>query len=83
MIFAVFAYEPLARTVATMFKVALLPLARLPIDQVDPDQLPEGVALTNAYPEGSTSFTVTPVALLGPLLVAVKVNVIFDPTVGV
>ena len=35
------------------------------------------------YPAGIASFTDTPVALLGPLLVAVKVKVTLLPTFGV
>ena len=45
---AVLAYGPLARTVATIVKVALPPLAMLPIVQVGADHvvLPDGVTLT-------------------------------------
>ena len=45
---AVLAYGPLARTVATIVKVALPPFARLPIVQVGADHvvLPDGVTLT-------------------------------------
>jgi hypothetical protein len=43
---AVLAYGPLARTVATIVKVALPPFAKLPIIQVGDSQVPvEGVAL--------------------------------------
>jgi hypothetical protein len=42
----------------------------------------DGVALTKVYPEGKTSFTVTPVAALGPLFFAVRVKVTFVPALG-
>ena len=43
----------------------------------------EGVALTRVYPDGNASLTLTPVAGLGPLLVAVMVKVTLLPTFGV
>ncbi len=41
------------------------------------------MAVSSVKPEGSRSFTTTPVALLGPLLVAVTVKVTVLPTSGV
>ena len=52
--------------------------------QLGADHVPvEGVALTKVYPEGNSSLTDTPVAALGPLLVAVMVKVTLLPTLGV
>ena len=54
-----------------------------PKDQFGTVQVPmEGVTLTTEYPLGNISFTLTPIALLGPLFVAVIVNVTFVPIVG-
>ena len=83
-IVAVLAYGPEAFTVATIVKVALAPLAKFPILQFGALHVPvDGVALTKVYPAGKTSFTVTPVALLGPALLAVIVKVTLLPTFGV
>ena len=71
-------------TVATIDKVALAPIPKFPIVQVGADQAPnEGVALTKLYPAGIISETLTPVAGLGPPLVAVIVKVILLPIIGV
>ena len=83
LIIAVFVYDPVELTVATTVKVAETPLARLPIDQVDPVNVPtEGVALTRVYPDGNASVTETPVPSFGPLLVAVIVKVTFEPALA-
>ena len=75
--------EPLAFTVATMVKVAVAPLEKLPIFHVDKTQEPtEGVALTMVYPACNTSETSTPVASFGPLFVAVTVKVTLLPIIG-
>ena len=67
-----------------MVRVLDAPLDRLPIAQFGVLQVPaEGVVLTKVYPDGSTSLITTSVALSGPLLVAVSVNVTLLPTVGV
>ena len=64
--------------------MARAPLARLPIVQLLEDQLPtDGVALIIVYPVGILSVTTTPVALLGPLLLAVMVKVTLLPRLGV
>ena len=82
-ILAVFAYEPAAFTVAVIARVALVPFVREPTVQFGADQVPvEGAALTKVYPDGSTSLTVTPVALYGPLFLAVIVNTTLFPTPG-
>ncbi len=61
---AVLAYDPVDFTVAVTSKEALAPFAREPTVQSGADHVPvEGTALTKVYPEGSTSLTVTPVAL--------------------
>lgn len=66
-----------------MFKVTVAPLAKLPMVQLGAVQVPaDGVALTKVYPVGKTSFTLTPVAALGPLFLAVKVKVTLVPTTG-
>ncbi len=41
------------------------------------------VAVTKVYPLGKASCTVTPVAVVGPLLVIRTVKVTFSPTLGV
>jgi hypothetical protein len=70
--------------VATIDKVALPPFTKFPIVQLGAVHVPvEGVALTKVYPAGKISFTVTPVALLGPALEAVMVKVTLLPTFGV
>ncbi len=67
-----------------MVKVALPLTAKLPIVQFGAVHVPvDGVALTKVYPAGNTSFTVTPVAALGPAFEAVIVNVTLLPTFGV
>ena len=59
-------------------------LAKLPTVQFGAVYVPtDGVALTNVYPDGNASATLTPVAPLGPLLLAVIVNVTLLPTFGV
>ena len=76
----------MAFTVATIDKVALAPLAKLPIAQtpVPLVYVPvDGVELTKVYPAGSWSVTDTPVAALGPALLAVSVKVTLLPTFGV
>ena len=71
-------------TVATTVRVTLAPLARLPMSHVGAIQVPtDGVTLTSVYPDGILSVTLTPVAMLGPLLVAVIVKVMLLPTKGV
>ena len=63
--------------------MALAPLAKFPIDQFGAVHEPtDGVALTKVYPDGKTSFRVTPVAADGPLFVAVIVKVTLFPIIG-
>jgi hypothetical protein len=69
-----------------MVKVALAPIAILPIVQTPVPELYEPtdtVELTKTYPKGSKSFNTTPVAGLGPALLASNVNVIVLPTAGI
>jgi len=83
-IVAVLPYKPVAFTVATIVIKAEPPLTKFPIVHVEPDQVPtDGVALTNVYPVGKASVITTPVALLGPALLAVIVKVTLLPTAGV
>ena len=71
-------------TVTTTVMVALAPLARFPTSHVGEIQVPtDGVTLTNEYPDGILSITLTPVAKLGPLFVAVIVKVMLLPIKGV
>ena len=80
---AVLVYEPLAFTLASIVRVFVSPLFKVPIVQLGAAQLPEVVfAFTKVYPEGKTSFTTTLAALLGPLLVAVRVKITLVPTDG-
>ena len=73
----------MAFTVTTTVRVALAPLARLPMSHVGVIQVPtDGFTLTTEYPDGILSVTLTPVAALGPLFLAVIVNVILLPTYG-
>src|ERR1700730_11425840 len=74
-------------TMATIESVALLPLAMAPMVQIPVTEsyVPTlATAETNVSSAGSTSETLTPVALLGPLLVAVtvKVTLLFRAGVG-
>src|ERR1700687_4780919 len=82
---AVFVSGDVLLSVATMVSVALTPLASAPMVQTPAtyDVPALGVAGTRARPTGSTSVTTTPVALLGPLLVAVMVKVTLEPRFGV
>ena len=83
-IVAVFAYEPVAFNVATTVNVALDPFAKLPIVQFGALHVPTlGVTEVTVYPEGMLSTTDTPVAELGPELLAVIVKVTVLPTFGV
>src|SRR4029077_9939174 len=71
---------------AVITSVALAPLMRgplvhSPVPEFDGPAL--GVARTSVSPAGSRSATSTPVALLGPLFVAVTVNVTLLPRFGV
>jgi hypothetical protein len=74
---AVFAIVPVAVVMTTRVTVALALSVRMPRPQTTvlvPVQLPWlGVAETKLTPAGKMSVIVTPVALLGPLLVAVRV----------
>ena len=80
---AVLPYDPVEFTVAVIVKEALAPLAREPTVQFGANHVPiEGTALTKVYPEGSTSLTAIPVALYGPLFLAVMVNTTLFPTLG-
>src|ERR1700687_1238835 len=76
---AVFVSAEVLVSVATMVSVALAPLARAPMVQVPATYVVPtlGAADTKVRPAGSTLVTATPVALRGPLLVAVIVNVTF------
>lgn len=83
-IVVVLSYTPVARTVATITNVSDAPFKKFPIVHVGDTQLPtDGVALTIEYPEGMASVTTTFVALSGPRLSAVMVNVTLAPTAGV
>src|SRR5664279_2131941 len=68
-----------------MVNVALPPLAKAPIVQMGEVHVvpADGVTVTTEYPAGRLSVTLTPVAALGPLLVAVIVKVTLLPTLGV
>src|SRR4029077_20425470 len=71
---------------ATRASVALAPLASVPTVQTPVPERYEpvlGVPETKVNPAGSRSVTCTPVALLGPLLVAVRVKVTLLPKLGV
>src|SRR5450759_929006 len=72
-------------TLATMERVLLAPLARVPTVQSPVAELygPLGAAETKDSPAGIRSFTTTPVALLGPLFFAVTVKVTLVPKPGV
>ena len=71
----------MAFTVTTTVRVALAPLARFATFHVGAIQVPtDGVTLTSEYPDRILSVTLTPVAELGPLLVAVIVKVMLLPT---
>ena len=71
--------------VAVIVRVALAPLARVPIVQIPVLLLYSAVGLadTKVSPDGRTSLTITLVAALGPLLVTFIVKTTFSPTVGV
>src|SRR6202521_3908940 len=83
---AVFVTAAVPLTVATIDSVAFAPLATAPMFQMPVPELYVVPALgtedTYVRPAGSRSVTCTPVALLGPLLVAVMVNVTLVPWFG-
>ena len=68
---------------AVICSVAVAPLARLPTVQTPALYAAAGLALTNEYPAGRASLTLTPVAADGPRLVAVRVKTTCEPTFGV
>src|SRR5712664_1241606 len=80
---AVFVIDPRAVAVAVRVTDVFAPFAsvpRLQVTVVVPVQVPWlGVAETNVRPAGSTSVTVTPVELDGPLLVTAIVKVTVVP----
>src|ERR1700681_4822167 len=71
-------------TFAMMARVAEPPLMRVPTFQSPPlyEVVPLAVDETRVKPAGSTSVTCTPVAVLGPLLVAVRLKVTLVPKSG-
>ncbi len=83
---AVLVNVPEIFTVATIDKVALAKLLKLPMVHTPVTLLyvpVDGVALTKVYPLGSISLRTTFVSLLTPKLVAVIVNVTLLPIAGV
>src|ERR1035437_9947425 len=85
LIVAVLEYVPVLFTRTVIFKVSMAPLVKIPIDQrpVLDAYKPLLSSETKVKPEGSRSVTFTPVALLGPLFVAVNVKTILLPVIGV
>src|SRR5690348_7465107 len=82
---AVFVMLPGVSTVTVICSVALLPLFRAPTvhTPVPCTYVPcDGSDETYSTPPGKASVIATPVALFGPLLVAVIVYVTFSPTFG-
>ena len=82
---ATFVIVPLAVTVATMSMLATPPSRSVPTVQVPAtgSNAPPLSSLTYAKPLGSVSDTMTPVAVSGPPLATVTVNVTVSPTSGV
>ena len=81
---AVLVRRPAVSTDALSVSVSEAPLVRLPMVQVPALYvvLPDGAEVTRVKPAGRASAIVTPVALSGPLLVAVTVKVTSLPTLG-
>ena len=73
-----------ARLVTTSATVAEPPFGTEPMEHTTalvPEQEPwDGVAETKVTPAGSTSVTVTPVAVLGPAFATAMLKVMFEPS---